>query len=611
MITELNQRSREILRRIIESYVETGEPVGSRTLSKRFSMNLSPATIRNVMADLEDSGLLFAPHTSAGRMPTEAGLRLFVDGILEVGNLTEKERNAIDVQCAGTQNNLEGLLEDATQALSGLSRCASLVLAPKAKSPLRHIEFVNLSPGRTLVVLVSENGIVENRVIQTPRALPASALVEATNFLSARLVGRTLGEAYDEIMAELDAHQAELDELTTRVVESGLATWAGDSQEGSLIVRGQAHLLEDVTAASDLEQIRTLFNALETKGEMLKLLSLTDTAEGVQIFIGADNSLFNLAGCSMIVKPASATPFTALALGVLAEEAGIPAGVFNVVTGKASMISDVLTSSETVRKLSFTGSTPVGAHLMAACAPTVKKVSLELGGNAPFIVFDDADIEDAVTGALDSKFRNAGQTCVCANRIYVQSGVYDAFVERLAQRTSELSVGKGSAEGVEVGPLISEKAVEKVEAHLQDALDKGGRLITGGKRHALGGTWFEPTVVADVTADMACAREETFGPLAPVFRFETEAEVIRQANDTEYGLAAYFYAESVSRIWRVSEALEYGMVSVNSVKMTGPPVPFGGVKQSGLGREGGATGIDEYLETKYYCLGALGSVSGS
>ena len=303
MITELNQRSREILRRIIESYLETGEPVGSRTLSKQFSMNLSPATIRNVMADLEESGLLLSPHRSAGRMPTEAGLRLFVNGILEIGNLTEKERNAIDVQCAGTKNNLEGLLEDATQALSGLSRCASLVLAPKAKSPLRHIEFVNLSPGRTLVVLVSENGIVENRVIQTPRALPASALVEATNFLSARLVGRTLGEAYDEIMAELDAHQAQLDELTARVVESGLATWAGEGQEGSLIVRGQAHLLEDVTAVSDLEQIRTLFAALETKAEMLKLLSLTDTAEGVQIFIGADNSLFNLAGCSMIVGP--------------------------------------------------------------------------------------------------------------------------------------------------------------------------------------------------------------------------------------------------------------------------------------------------------------------
>lgn len=303
MITELNQRSREILRRIVESYVETGEPVGSRTLSKLFSMNLSPASIRNVMADLEDSGLLFAPHTSAGRLPTEAGLRLFVNGILEVGNLTEKERKAIDVQCAGTQGSLEGLLEDATSALSGLSRCASLVLAPKTKSPLRHIEFVNLSPGRALVVLVSENGIVENRIIQTPRGLPASALVEATNYLSARLVGRTLGEAYDEIMAELDAHQAQLDDLTARVVESGLATWAGDSQEGSLIVRGQAHLLEDVTAVSDLEQIRTLFTALETKAEMLKLLSLTDTAEGVQIFIGAENNLFHLAGCSLIVGP--------------------------------------------------------------------------------------------------------------------------------------------------------------------------------------------------------------------------------------------------------------------------------------------------------------------
>lgn len=303
MITELNERSREILRRIIESYVETGEPVGSRTLSKRFSMDLSPATIRNVMSDLEESGLLFSPHTSAGRMPTDAGLRLFVDGILELGNLTETERKAIDVQCAGTQSNLEGLLEDATSALSGLSRCASLVLAPKSKSPLRHIEFVNLSPGRALVVLVSENGIVENRVIQTPRGLPASALVEATNFLSARLVGRTLGEAYDEIMAELDAHQAQLDELTSKVVESGLATWAGEGQDGSLIVRGQSHLLEDVNAASDLEQIRTLFNALETKGEMLKLLSLTDTAEGVQIFIGADNNLFNLAGCSLIVGP--------------------------------------------------------------------------------------------------------------------------------------------------------------------------------------------------------------------------------------------------------------------------------------------------------------------
>lgn len=309
------------------------------------------------------------------------------------------------------------------------------------------------------------------------------------------------------------------------------------------------------------------------------------------------------AGCTIIVKPAMETPLTALALAALAEQAGIPAGVINIVTGDAKTIGPVLTDSPIVRKLSFTGSTPVGAHLMAACAPTVKKVSLELGGNAPFIVFDDADIEEAVNGALDSKFRNAGQTCVCANRIYVQSGVYEAFVERLAQRTSELSVGKGSDDGVEVGPLISEKAVEKVEAHLQDALDKGGRLITGGKRHALGGTWFEPTVVADVTTEMTCAREETFGPLAPVFKFETEVEVIRQANDTEYGLAAYFYAESVSRIWRVSEALEYGMVGINTGLISTASAPFGGVKSSGIGREGSRYGIDEYTELKYLCLG--------
>lgn len=303
MLSELNDRSREILRCIVESFVETGEPIGSRTISKRLNMDLSPATIRNVMADLEETGLLFAPHTSAGRLPTEAGLRLFVDGILELGNLTEQERQAIDIQCVGSPDNLEGLLEDATQALSGLAHCASLVLAPKTKSPLRHIEFVNLSPGRALVVMVTEGGIVENRVIQTPPNVLPSALVEATNFLSARLVGRTLGEAYDEILTELEKHRVQLDELTARVVESGLATWSGSGQEGQLIVRGQSHLLEDVTANGDLEHIRALFTALETKGEMLKLLSLTDTAEGVQIFIGAENNLFNLAGCSMIVGP--------------------------------------------------------------------------------------------------------------------------------------------------------------------------------------------------------------------------------------------------------------------------------------------------------------------
>ncbi|HEX9569487.1 MAG TPA: heat-inducible transcriptional repressor HrcA [Rhodospirillales bacterium] len=346
MISELNERSREVLRHIIDAYLETGEPIGSRTLAKRLNIDLSPATIRNVMADLEEAGLLFAPHTSAGRLPTEAGLRLFVNGILEVGNLTEAERREIDVQCVGSPKNLEGLLEDATATLSGLARCASLVLAPKTQSPLRHIEFVNLSPGRALVVLVTETGIVENRVIQTPQGLRPSALVEATNFLSARLVGRTINEAYDEIMAELDSHRAALDELTTRVVESGLATWAGGAggdKGGSLIVRGQAHLLQDVDALANLEQIRALFEALETKEEMLKLLSLTDTAQGVQIFIGADNKLFNLAGCSLIVGPYRNSQETIVgAIGVIGPTRMNYAHIIPMVDYTAQLISRFL-----------------------------------------------------------------------------------------------------------------------------------------------------------------------------------------------------------------------------------------------------------------------------
>ena len=311
------------------------------------------------------------------------------------------------------------------------------------------------------------------------------------------------------------------------------------------------------------------------------------------------------AGCTMIVKPAQETPLTALALGALAEQAGVPAGVLNIITGPSREIGPVLTDSPVIRKLSFTGSTPVGAKLMAACAPTVKKLSLELGGNAPFIVFDDADLEAAVAGALDSKFRNAGQTCVCANRIYVQNGIYDAFVERLAEKAAELEVGVGSEEGVEVGPLINNQAIEKVEAHIQDALSKGGRLLTGGQRHTLGGSWFQPTVISDVTADMACAQEETFGPLAPVFRFDNETDVIAEANNTEFGLAAYFYSESVTRIWRVSEALEYGMVGINTGLISTASAPFGGVKASGIGREGSRYGIDEYTELKYLCLGNI------
>jgi len=307
------------------------------------------------------------------------------------------------------------------------------------------------------------------------------------------------------------------------------------------------------------------------------------------------------AGCTMIVKPAEQTPLTALALGWLAMQAGIPPGVFQVITGDAHEIGGVLTSSHVVRKLSFTGSTEVGRILMAQSAPTIKKLSLELGGNAPFIVFDDADINAAVEGALASKYRNAGQTCVCSNRIYVQSGIYEAFASRFAERVATLKVGDGQQPDVTIGPLIDDSAVSKVEEHIADALEKGATLVTGGKRHALGGTFFEPTILTGATQQMKVAREETFGPVAPLFRFTTEDEVIAMANDTEFGLAAYFYTENVRRTWRVTEALEYGMVGHNTGLISNEVAPFGGVKQSGLGREGSHHGIDEYLEIKYLC----------
>lgn len=307
------------------------------------------------------------------------------------------------------------------------------------------------------------------------------------------------------------------------------------------------------------------------------------------------------AGCVMIVKPAEQTPLTALALGELAIRAGIPAGVLQIVTGDAKIIGGVLTKSDVVRKLSFTGSTPIGRLLMAQCAQTIKRVSLELGGNAPFIVFDDADIEAAVEGAVQSKFRNAGQTCVCTNRFLVQSGIYDRFAQRLAARVRDLTVGNGVDEGVLVGPLIDEKAVAKVESHIQDAKSKGGEVLVGGHRHALGGLFVEPTVIANVTRDMLIAREETFGPVAPLFRFDTEEEAVAMANDTEFGLAAYFFTESSKRMWRVAEALEYGMVGHNTGLISNEVAPFGGMKQSGIGREGSKYGIDEYLEIKYFC----------
>lgn len=308
------------------------------------------------------------------------------------------------------------------------------------------------------------------------------------------------------------------------------------------------------------------------------------------------------AGCTVVVKPAEATPLTALALAALAEQAGFPAGVFNVVTGQPAAIGGELCANPTVRKLSFTGSTAVGRLLMAQCAPTVKKLSLELGGNAPFIVFDDADVEAAVEGALAAKYRNTGQTCVCANRFLVQSGIYEAFAARFAERSAQLKVGAGSEAGVAQGPLINAAGLAKVEAHVADAVAKGARVLCGGARHERGGNFFQPTVLADVTPAMRVAREETFGPLAPLFRFDTEAEAVALANDTEFGLAAYFFSRDVGRCWRVGEALEYGMVGVNTGMISNEVAPFGGIKQSGIGREGSKYGIEEYLEVKYLCF---------
>ena len=311
------------------------------------------------------------------------------------------------------------------------------------------------------------------------------------------------------------------------------------------------------------------------------------------------------AGCTMVVKPATATPYSALALAELARRAGVPDGVFSVVTGSAAGIGGEMTDNPLVRKLTFTGSTEIGKKLMAQCAGTVKKVSLELGGNAPFIVFDDADLDAAVEGAIVSKFRNTGQTCVCTNRFLVQDGVYDRFAEKLAATVEKMTVGDGLKGETQQGPLIDRAALEKVEEHIADALGHGARLVTGGKRHALGGTFFEPTVLSEVTPAMMVAREETFGPLAPLFRFQTEEQAVQMANDTEFGLAAYFYTRDISRVWRVAEAIEYGIVGINTGLISTTVAPFGGMKESGTGREGSKYGIEEFLEVKYLCIGGI------
>jgi succinate-semialdehyde dehydrogenase/glutarate-semialdehyde dehydrogenase len=311
------------------------------------------------------------------------------------------------------------------------------------------------------------------------------------------------------------------------------------------------------------------------------------------------------AGCTMVIKPATATPYSALALAELGERAGFPPGAMSVVTGSARAIGGELTGNPIVRKLTFTGSTDIGKKLIEQCAGTVKKTSMELGGNAPFIVFEDADLDAAVEGAIESKFRNTGQTCVCANRLLVQDGVYDAFAEKLVQAVSQMKVGNGMEEDIEQGPLIDVGAMETVEKLVQDAIDKGGRVLLGGKRHELGGSFFEPTVVADVTTEMRVAKEETFGPFAPLFRFKTEKEAIRMANDTEFGLASYFYTRDVGRIFRVAEGLEYGIVGINAGLISTAVAPFGGVKESGFGREGSKYGMEDYMEVKYLCMGGI------
>ena len=311
-------------------------------------------------------------------------------------------------------------------------------------------------------------------------------------------------------------------------------------------------------------------------------------------------------GCAIVIKPASQTPYSGLAWGVLAEKAGVPAGIVNILTGSASEIGGELTSNPLVAKISFTGSTEVGKKLLTQGASTVKRMSMELGGNAPFLVFDDADIDRAVEGAMIAKYRNSGQTCVCTNRFYVQSGVYDAFADKLSAASAALKVGNGQEQGVQQGPLIDQKAVAKVEEHIADATKKGGKIMTGGHRHALGGTFFEPTVIRDATQDMAVARDETFGPLSPLFRFDKEEDGVKMANDTEFGLACYFYTRDLARTFRVSQALKYGLVGVNEGLITTEVAPFGGVKESGMGREGSKYGVEDYLDVKYVCVGGLG-----
>ncbi len=433
---------------------------------------------------------------------------------------------------------------------------------------------------------------------ETARAVAAAeAALPAWRALTAGARAKLLRRLF-ELMIE---HQAALGELLSREQGKPLAEAVGEVAYSASFIEwfaeeGKRAYGEVIPTFADNRRVVTL-------RQPVGVVAAITPWNFPSAMIGRKLGPALAAGCTVVLKPASQTPLSALALAVLAERAGIPKGVFNVVTGSAAAIGGELTSNPLVRKISFTGSTEVGRELIRQSADTVKKLSLELGGNAPFLVFDDADVDAAVEGALISKFRNNGQTCVCTNRFYVQDGVYDAFVEKLATRVGKLKLGRGIDPGVDCGPLIDAAAVAKVQEHLADALAGGAKLITGGKPSDLGGTWFEPTVVAGVTADMLLCREETFGPLAGVVRFTDEAEAVTLANDSEFGLASYFYSRDLGRVWRVAEALEAGIVGINTGLISTEVAPFGGIKQSGLGREGSKHGLDDYLEIKYLCMG--------
>ncbi len=465
--------------------------------------------------------------------------------------------------------------------------------------------WLNADNGATVEVTNPANGEVIGTVPQMGKAeadravAAAQAALPAWKAKSAKERSQILRKWFDLMMA----HQEDLGKILTLEQGKPLAEAKGEIAYGASYIEWYAEegkrIYGDIIPSTGLDK-----RILVTKQPIGVCAAITPwNFPNAMITRKAAPAL--AAGCTFVIRPASQTPFSALAIAELAERAGIPKGVFNVLTGSSSQIGEVLTKDDRVKKFSFTGSTEVGRKLIEQCASTVKKVSMELGGNAPFIVFNDADLDAAVEGAMICKFRNAGQTCVCANRLYVQSGVYDQFVEKFKAAVAKLSIGNGMDAGVNFGPVIDANAVKKVEEHIADATSKGATVVAGGQPHALGGLFFEPTIVTGATQEMQFAKDETFGPLAPVFKFETEEEVLGYANDTEFGLASYFYTRDIGRVIRVSEGLDYGMVALNTGILSNEAAPFGGVKQSGLGREGSKYGIEDYVEIKYVLLAGL------